>query len=229
MFHTLLKILTLASITLSCGDLPQKDETAHDVIITTDTMTYATVSKELSMFNSFQANLIIGEDTITSQARKDFVIPPLEKLLENQRFTSGRCNSLRQASFEQDDDFNYGCYYIASPHIKNRNPIVAKIFVRFKSLPWRENDPEQEVMAIIINNKCYNLTELEIQVGQDGYLTRSIYSNAESSEYGYKFNLKSSIINTFAPLNSISSIAIIKKEGLKNIDSFEYDFFGNTN
>jgi len=82
-------------------------------------------------------------------------------------------------------------------------------------------------MAIVIEDSDYAFEELGLSIGHHSLFFKDLFPKAQKRNNGYFSCLKSSIISTFAPEDTIEQIAIVRSEGFMASCSHEFYFWTN--
>lgn len=88
--------------------------------------------------------------------------------------TSGRCNRPQLLNeVPKPDSLKYGFYSVNFGPVMRKPPYMATVCVSFQKEPWRQDDPNQEVVVLVATEKEFENSPVNIRVGDsiDEFIT----------------------------------------------------------
>lgn len=160
---------------------------------------------------------------LDSRTTFKYSLSPLLEILDGYDLTSSRSNQLPGVKYENDELFKFGTYHLISRDLvkHQKNPIVGHVHVRFKDLPWRDDDPSQEVLFIEINQAEFEMN-LPFHVGEIDPCLTNQYKNAKRWGLGETIVCDSCAIQTYVPFNNIGWITIRRTTGQTITDTVAF-------
>lgn len=117
-----------------------------------------------------------------------YTIDSLHKYYPSNDYNSSRCNKPSFAApCIQDTNNYYGYYHVIDRSSNSRPPIVALVYVSFNKQPWRADDKDQKVLAVLVLDSLFQGAGLSFINAQP-----SSHQMSSNEDYIVYFELESS-------------------------------------